>query len=110
MHFGRTGKRSDNNLPRTVSFKRKRKRGEVEMTKTEKQDFNFEKSLKELEGLVGQMRKGDLPLDDSLKLFEKGIKLVRTCHNQLDSVEKRVELLLSRTEEDWETKPFEPKN
>jgi exodeoxyribonuclease VII small subunit len=76
-------------------------------TTNEASEFNFEQSLKELEQLVEKMRKGDVPLDESLKLFEKGITLVRTCHTRLESAEKKVELLISRTDGVLERKPFD---
>ena len=46
---------------------------------TKKTDINFEKSLEELEGIVENLESGDLSLENSLKSFEKGIKLARQC-------------------------------
>ena len=53
----------------------------------------FEKSLDELEKLVGKMEQGDQSLDDSLKSYERGISLYRTCQNALEQAELRVKLL-----------------
>ncbi len=54
----------------------------------------FETSLKELEDIVARMESGDLPLETSLSLFERGIALTRECRQSLDSAELRVRNLL----------------
>ena len=54
---------------------------------------NFEAALKELEDLVEQMEKGELSLEESLKAFERGIELTRTCQKALDEAEQRIEIL-----------------
>ncbi len=54
----------------------------------------FETSLKELERIVRRLEEGDLPLEDSLKLFEDGVKLSRECQARLDQAERRIEVLL----------------
>lgn len=54
----------------------------------------FEKKLDRLEEIVQQMEEGELSLDDSLKLFEEGVKLSRQCHGQLDKAEQKVKTLL----------------
>jgi exodeoxyribonuclease VII small subunit len=54
----------------------------------------FETSLKELERIVRQLEDGDLPLEDSLKLFEDGVKLSRECQERLNQAERRIEILL----------------
>jgi exodeoxyribonuclease VII small subunit len=55
----------------------------------------FEKKLKRLEDIVEKMESGDLSLDDSLKLFEEGVKLSRDCQSQLGAAEEKVKVLLS---------------
>ena len=50
---------------------------------TKKTDINFEKALEELEGIVEDLESGDLSLENSLKSFEKGVKLARQCQEQL---------------------------
>ncbi|MFP5518291.1 MAG: exodeoxyribonuclease VII small subunit [Bdellovibrionia bacterium] len=57
--------------------------------------MEFEKKLKRLEEIVQKMEKGELALDDSLKLFEEGVKLSRECHSQLNEAEAKVKLLTS---------------
>ena len=56
----------------------------------------FEEQLKTLEGVVERLEKGDLPLEESLQLFEQGIALSDSCKKELDSAEGRVQVLLQR--------------
>ena len=53
----------------------------------------FEESMTELEGIVSQLEIGEITLDDSLKLFEQGIKLTKNCRKKLDDAEKKVKIL-----------------
>ncbi len=55
--------------------------------------FDFNKGLSELEEIIGKMESGDLSLEESLKYFEKGIKLHRQCHSALRSAEQRISVL-----------------
>lgn len=57
--------------------------------------MDFEKKLGRLEEIVSKMEAGDLALEDSLKLFEEGVKLSRDCNTQLTEAEQKVKLLLS---------------
>ena len=68
--------------------------------------FDFNKGLVELEVIINKMESGDLSLEDSLKYFEKGVKLHRQCHGALTDAEQRVNML---NEEDnySEEKPFD---
>lgn len=59
-----------------------------------KKPENFELQIKRLEEIVKSLEGGQLPLEDSLKMFEEGIKLSRACHDRLGEAERRVELLL----------------
>lgn len=63
------------------------------------QDFDFEKSLQELEQLVERMEQGDLSLEQSLKDFERGIELTRSCQQALQAAEQRVQILLEKSEQ-----------
>ncbi len=56
--------------------------------------MNFETQLDRLEKIVEKMEKGDLALEDSLKLFEEGVKLSRDCNQQLMTAEQKVRVLL----------------
>ena len=54
----------------------------------------FEQEMQELESIVAQMEKGELRLEDSLKLFERGTQLARSCRKSLDTAELKVRTLL----------------
>ena len=66
---------------------------------TKKTDINFEKALEELEGIVESLESGDLSLENSLKSFEKGIKLARQCQEQLSKAELQVQKLIEENGE-----------
>lgn len=57
--------------------------------------MDFEKNLSRLEEIVSKMEKGELSLDESLKLFEEGVKLSRECGAQLSEAESKVKVLMS---------------
>lgn len=57
------------------------------------ENFNFEKSLDNLEKLIEKMEAGDLPLEKSLDCFEQGIKLTSECQKALQSAEQKVKML-----------------
>jgi exodeoxyribonuclease VII small subunit len=67
----------------------------------------FEHALERLEEIVGELEKGDLPLEQSLKLFEEGIKLSRICSKRLEEAERKVEVLLKDRSGSVIAKPFE---
>jgi exodeoxyribonuclease VII small subunit len=69
---------------------------------------SFEQSLKRLEEIVDKLEGEELALDDSLKLFEEGVKLAETCGSRLDDAEKKVTLLLKDREQKLVQEPFEP--
>jgi len=58
---------------------------------------SFEEALKELESLVEAMEQGELTLEESLKSFERGVELTRTCQQALKSAEQKVEILSANT-------------
>ena len=60
---------------------------------------DFEQALAELETLVGRLEGGDLPLDEALKLFERGVALTRQCQASLQGAQQKVEILLKRSGE-----------
>ena len=53
--------------------------------------MNFEDSLRQLEALVAKMESGEMKLDDMIKAFEEGRKLVDTCQKDLESIRQRIE-------------------
>jgi exodeoxyribonuclease VII small subunit len=64
--------------------------------KTVKNEFDFEASLQELEGIVKAMEQGGLSLEESLQKFEKGVALTRQCQNALKATEQKVQILLQQ--------------
>jgi exodeoxyribonuclease VII small subunit len=61
-----------------------------------KTSFKFESAIEELEHLVEEMEQGDLSLEDSLKHFERGVALTRSCQQALKEAEQKVQLLLEK--------------
>ena len=55
---------------------------------------SFENSLTDLEEIVAKLEAGDLPLEESLKLFEDGIRLSRTCRERITDATRRIEVLM----------------
>ena len=66
----------------------------------------FEEGLDQLEKIVKQLEDGDLPLEKSLELFEKGVRLSEACRKQLQEAEGKVEILLKKQGR-VEAKPFQ---
>ena len=64
------------------------------MSEPDSKEPGFEAALKQLEEIVQRLEKGELPLEDSLAAFERGIGLVRGLAERLAQVEQRVEVLL----------------
>jgi exodeoxyribonuclease VII small subunit len=59
---------------------------------------DFEAAIGELEGIVKKLEEGDLPLEQSLQLYERGVQLSRFCHARLEEAEHRIEILDERGE------------
>jgi exodeoxyribonuclease VII small subunit len=68
---------------------------------------NFESSLEELERIVRELERGDLPLEKSLELFEQGVKLSRACQERLNEAERRIETLTRDSQGRPTVRPFE---
>jgi exodeoxyribonuclease VII small subunit len=66
----------------------------------------FEESLKQLETIVAQLERGDLPLEDSIKMFEEGMRLSAQCKQELDSAESKVQILLKQRDGSIKPEPF----
>ena len=69
----------------------------------------FEAALEELEALVTRMEEGELPLEEALRQFERGIRLTRDCQQALREAEQKVDLLMEKAG-DADTAPFEPES
>jgi len=68
---------------------------------------SFEQSLAELESIVDALERGDMTLEESLRAFERGVALTRTCQKALDAAEQRVRIL-TESQVDAEPEPFAP--
>lgn len=69
---------------------------------------SFEDSLKKLETIVERLEQGDLPLEDSLKLFEEGVGLSAECRKELESAEGKVQMLIKQRDGSLKVEPFPP--
>ncbi len=69
----------------------------------------FEESLTQLEGIVAQLERGDLPLEDSIKMFEEGMRLSAQCKHELDNAESKVQILLKQRDGSIKAEPFPSK-
>jgi len=67
----------------------------------------FESALARLEEIVQKLEQGDLPLEQSLKLFEEGVRLSRICNTRLEEAERKVEILLKDKAGNMIANPFE---
>ncbi len=67
------------------------------MTKKDEAALDFEAALDELEKLVARMEEGDLPLEETLKQFERGMELTRQCQKALADAEQKVDILVEKS-------------
>lgn len=67
---------------------------------------SFEESLKKLESIVDKLEKGDLSLEDSLKLFEEGVGLSAACKKEIETAEGKVQILIKQRDGSLKTEPF----
>ena len=68
--------------------------------------FDFETHMEELQQVVNKLEKGDLSLDESIEIFQRGIKLSKLCAQKLDDIEKRVTILLEQDNGDIKEQDF----
>jgi exodeoxyribonuclease VII small subunit len=79
------------------------------MPDQDEKPVEFEAALEELEALVTRMEEGELPLEEALKQFERGIQLTRDCQKALREAEQKVDLLMEKAG-DADAVPFEPES
>lgn len=70
-------------------------------------ELNFEKALTELENIVEKMERGDLSLNESLALFERGVQLARFMRGEIETAEKKIEILLKDEKGGIKSKSFD---
>lgn len=80
-------------------FKILKKRHKLSLKNMEEENISFESAMEELELIAKSLEKGDLNLDESVKQFEKGIKLSKKCNEILESAEKRISILIQDGED-----------
>ncbi len=68
----------------------------------------FEENVKQLEVIVAQLERGDLALEDSIKLFEEGMRLSGACKEQLETAEGKVQVLMRQRDGSLQPEPFPP--
>lgn len=73
----------------------------------ENKKIAFEDALQRLDELAAMLENGKAPLDESLKIFEEGVKLVRECKKQLDEAEQKVKLLVENRDGTVDEKDFD---
>ena len=70
----------------------------------DKKELTFEHAMKELEVIVEQLEKGDVPLEEAISYYKEGMKLSKLCHEKLQNVEQQMEQILR---ENGELEPFD---
>lgn len=68
----------------------------------------FEENVKQLEATVAQLERGDIPLEDSIKLFEEGMRLSEACKQQLEAAEGKVQILMRQRDGSLQPETFPP--
>lgn len=71
-----------------------------------KSSSSYEAAIEELEGIIEKMEKGEMTLDESVKFFQRGIELSKFCSKKLDEVERKITILLEKSDEETEEKDF----
>ncbi len=68
--------------------------------------IDFEKNIAELEKISAALESGEISLDESLALFEKGVKIIKECNGALDEAEQKVNVLISGKDGEIKEEPF----
>lgn len=69
-------------------------------------DSTFEEKLKQLESIAQELESGNLTLDESISKFELGMKLSKECTKKLDNTEKKINILIKGSDEEYEEQEF----
>ena len=76
------------------------------MAENNKKEISFEEALERLNEIVKALEHSDAPLDDSLKLFEEGVALVKQCNDQIDQAETKIKQLVRSSDGTFEEQDF----
>lgn len=74
---------------------------------SEEKELTFEEAFARLEQIVRRLESGETQLEESLRLFEEGVKLARVCSSRLDAAEGKIQRLLEKADGTVEEIPFE---
>ncbi|MCD7033210.1 exodeoxyribonuclease VII small subunit [Metabacillus sp. GX 13764] len=74
------------------------------MSEKKQDEMSFEDAIQKLEGIVDKLEEGDVPLEQAIEYFQKGMQLSKLCHEKLQKVEKQMDYILR---EGGELEPFE---
>jgi len=75
-------------------------------SKNAKDDITFEKALVRLEEILKVLESGTAPLDESLGMFEEGVKLIKLCNGKLDNAEQKIKILVKNQEGEYDEQDF----
>jgi exodeoxyribonuclease VII small subunit len=70
--------------------------------------MTFEEAINRIEEIISKLDAGETPLEESLKLFEEGMNLIKFCQKKLDEVEQKIEMLVKNERDEFETRLFDP--
>jgi exodeoxyribonuclease VII small subunit len=70
-------------------------------------EMKFEEALTQLEAVVNRLESGELPLEESLRLFEEGVHLTKVCTERLEEAERRITILMKNERGERQEAPFE---
>lgn len=73
----------------------------------DQKEIKFEEALTRLETVVNRLESGELPLEESLRLFEEGVHLTKVCTSRLEEAERRITILLKNERGELQEAPFE---
>ena len=68
---------------------------------------SFEEALSELQNIVVNLEKGEIPLDDALGFFKKGVELTKFCNKKLDDAERKISILIEKENGDFREENFD---
>lgn len=77
------------------------------MDKQQFESLSFEQAMDKLEKIVEQLDRGEVPLEEAIELFQQGMELSKLCGQKLDSVEKKIEVLIEQDGQ-WSSKIVDP--
>ena len=77
--------------------------------KSKEKSLDFEKSLAKLENIIEALEDGDLPLNESIKTFEEGVKLTKHCQERLTKAELKIQKLLEKDDGTLDLEDFDDK-